>query len=88
MTDDIKALNARIDMLEGLLREVLHHHTPQGRFEAEQAYIAFRKETDPLYGSYFGRHTDDERTRVPNVARMMPRYEYAPSDQIDGAKGV
>lgn len=76
------------------MAEVIRLNTPEGRFEAEQAYIAYRKKHDPLHKSVLGVvYTDDPLTQSPNPARgrIVPAG-LAPcagdSYSIDGAKGI
>lgn len=88
MTEDTARLLERITALEALVAELVRLSTPQGRFEAEQAYVAFRQRTNPLYLSRMGNYTDDELTQKPNIARMLPRHEHLPSDEFDGSKGT
>ncbi len=88
MTDDTALILARIAALETLVAELVRLSTPQGRFEAEQAYTEYRKRTNPLYLSRMGTYTDDALTQKPNIARMLPRHEHSPSEDFDGSKGT
>lgn len=84
MNEYPKSLLERISALEAQIAELVRLSTPEGRFEAEQAYLAYRRQTNPFYDKPQERtYTNDARTRASTqLAPIGPM-----THSIDGAKG-